>query len=80
MKAKAWCMILHSRNKGTLPEIEMKPLVLCGDCKYWKDNGENSTHWLPCQEMSVPQDWFCASGEAKDGGETNADGETPLSR
>lgn len=65
MKAKAWCMIPYSR------EIEMKPLVLCGDCKYWEDNGENATHWLPCQEMSVPQNWFCASGEAKNGGETN---------
>lgn len=48
--------------------MEIKQLVLCIDCKYWKDNGESAPHWLPCKEMGTPQDWFCASGEAKDGG------------
>lgn len=63
MKAKAWCMIPHSKKDGI--EIEMKPLVLCGECKYWKDNGADATCWLPCQEMSMPQNWFCASGEKR---------------
>ena len=65
MKAKAWCMIPHSRNKGTEIEIEMKPLVLCGECKYWKDSGADATFWLPCQEMSTQPDWFCANGEER---------------
>ena len=64
MKAKAWCMIPHSKKDGI--EIEMKPLTLCCECKYWKNSGTDATFWLPCQEMSTQPDWFCANGERKD--------------
>lgn len=59
MKANAFVMIL--KRDG---EIEILPLVLCKDCKYYEDGGKKCSHWLPCQEMSRPRDWFCASGEA----------------
>lgn len=83
MKTKAWCMIPHSRNKGTVAEIEMRPLVLCCDCKH----GEPTKNALgetviKCHEIcglcGIPRlmnpNWFCADGERKDGGDDDADG------
>lgn len=61
--AKALVLIPYRNDEGI--EIESKPLVLCCDCKWYKDNGESADHWLPCQDMTVPEHWFCASGEEK---------------
>ncbi len=61
--AKAIVIIPHKH--GNEVEIESKPLVLCCDCRWYKDNGETADHWLPCQEMTVPKKWFCASGEER---------------
>ena len=63
LKAKAWVMIPHNEKNEVV--VEMKPLVLCEDCKWYKDNGATAECWLPCQEMSMPQKWFCASGEER---------------
>lgn len=58
-------IVLIPYKSGNDIAIESRPLVLCGDCKYYKDNGATATAWLPCQEMDVPKKWFCASGEEK---------------
>jgi hypothetical protein len=57
-EAEAWVMIPKVKNKGTECEIDMRPMVLCKDCKhrlecdYWIENGD---------------DWYCADGERKEG-------------
>ena len=66
MKAKAWCMIPHSKKDGV--EIEMKPLVLCEDCKFFDtDNGDTSglTGFCPNTGCNVSIKWFCADGEER---------------
>lgn len=66
-----------------LPAVDAVPVVRCKDCIHYNNNycGEGFG-W--CERKGIghgtSDDWFCASGEAKDGGEPNADGETPLSR
>ena len=66
-KAKAWCLIPHSRDKGTTVEIEMLPLVLCKDCKYYQDNNDGypnpECRWNH-DETPNPDD-FCSFGEEK---------------
>lgn len=63
--AKAWCMIPYSNKKSDEVIIDMRPLVLCENCKWWKDNGATANQWVPCQEMQTPRNWFCASGEER---------------
>lgn len=58
MKAKAFVVIPTKKD-----EITIAPLVICKYCKHYRDNGASSQQWLPCQDMSVPENWFCASGE-----------------
>ena len=67
MKAKAWCMIPYSKKDGI--EIEMKPLVLCEDCKHWDNTSEGRYFggWCFCEKLqfSTSPDWFCADGEER---------------
>jgi len=64
-KAEAWVMIPKLDKKKTGCILEMKPLVLCKDCKHW-DSEEHSCNikigWFACGA-----DWFCADGEKGDG-------------
>lgn len=62
MKAKAWCMIPRKE------EIEIKPLVLCEECKFW-DVEETITGKRFCRQIGccVLAKWFCADGEQKEG-------------
>lgn len=57
MRFKAFCLIPHPG------EIEIKPLVLCRECRWWKTHGATSEGWLPCMEMHTRPDWYCADGE-----------------
>ena len=65
MKAKAWCMIPHGKKDGI--EIEMKPLVLCEDCR-WYESGENDVDawkWCRAHRKDVYPKFFCADGEKR---------------
>ena len=66
--SRALVLISHYNSKDGV-SLESKPLVLCKECKWWIDNGASCTHWLPCQEASTPELWFCASGEERDNDE-----------
>ena len=46
-----------------MPTVDSEPVVRCKQCKHYRDNGAHSTKWLPCQEVQVPEKWFCADGE-----------------
>lgn len=62
-KAEAWVMIPKLDEKKTGCVLEMKPLVLCKDCKYHDEkDGQNF-----CDCGNRPDDWFCADGERKEG-------------
>ena len=65
MKAKAFVVIPHSKNKGTEVEMEILPLVLCKNCK-WRNERicENKTTLFGTY---VRDAWFCADGETKEG-------------
>lgn len=57
----------------TFPAVDAAPVVRCRFCRhaYFVDMG-NPFCVLAGREFRA--DWFCASGEANYGGETNADG------
>ena len=58
-KAEAWVMIPKLDEKKTGCVLEMKPLILCKDCKYHDEkDGKNF-----CDCGNRPDDWFCADGE-----------------
>ena len=71
-ESEAWVMIPKLDEKKTGCVLEMKPLVLCKDCKHLFD-GEFTDNccdvlmekagWL--KEISVKPDWFCADGERR---------------
>lgn len=64
MDADAWVMIPKVVNKGTECVIDMRPLVLCKNCK--KHGSEDCTLWTDAVEFETADDWFCSDGE-KDG-------------
>ena len=37
--------------------------VTCKECKH---KGESTIFWKPCDEMSMPSDWFCKYGTKKE--------------
>lgn len=61
-EAKAWVMIPISKNKGTEVEIDMRPLVLCKDCKFI-DESVKTRFFCGRLMRCVDADWFCADGE-----------------
>jgi hypothetical protein len=56
MRFKAFCIIPHAG------EIEIKPLVLCKECKYF-DGGERFCMHIG---ICIKPDWFCADGEKEE--------------
>lgn len=55
-------------NNDALPAADVVPVVRCKDCKYSAVDFENMRY---CKFVTyynhVPDDWFCADGERKDG-------------
>lgn len=67
--ADAWVMIPKVDNTGCV--IDMRPLVLCKDCKYWSDKTileyHKCTRWNnQVKNFATAPIWFCADGERKD--------------
>ena len=58
-EAEAWVMIpkLDMKKDGCV--LEMRPLVLCKDCKHYM------TIHCTCDGCCISDDWFCADGERK---------------
>ena len=55
-------------NNDALPAADVVPVVLCKDCKYSAVDYENRRYCkLVTYYNHVPDDWFCADGERKDG-------------
>lgn len=60
--ADAWVMIPRLDKDKTGCVLEMHPLVLCKDCKWFSEKGF-------CKHLDGgagnirPADWFCADGE-----------------
>jgi len=63
MEANAWVMIPKAKKKGTECVLDMRPLVLCKNCKHYKDG--KCFHVM--RRHGLEPDWFCADGEEKDG-------------
>ena len=65
-EAEAWVMIPKSKNKGTEVLLDMRPLVLCKNCKHRdpEDKKCDCGHDIVWQ---LPRDdnWFCADGERR---------------
>lgn len=51
-----------------MPTVDAVPVVRCRDCK-WRDDQKGATKWMPCRALVTPNDFYCASGERKDGGD-----------
>ena len=54
----------YERMINVLRDVE--PVVRCRDCK-WRDDQKGTTKWMPCRALVTPNDFYCASGERKDG-------------
>lgn len=66
-KAAAWVMIPTFDKDKTGCVIDIRPLVLCKDCKHRFIDG-NNVKVARCElnHNELKQDeWFCADGEAK---------------
>lgn len=64
-EAEAWVMIPKLDEKKTGCILEMKPLVLCKDCEYWRTNTEFCMRWSVANVAHhTPPNWFCADGKA----------------
>jgi len=57
MRFKALLMVPHDG------EFEIRPLVLCKDCKHF--DGDEELPFGNCMEMEIctTPNWFCADGE-----------------
>ena len=79
-EAEAWVMIPRLNKDETECVLDMRPLVLCKDCKHRPTDPENKGVGLflvfpdetcPCQIEDpwyswMPKDnWFCACGERR---------------
>ena len=56
-EAEAWVMIPKRNDNGTDIVIDMRPLVLCKDCKH------NSPFGCDKHNVIVSDIYFCADGE-----------------
>lgn len=66
-EAKAWVLIPKLDKDKTGCVLDMRPLVLCKDCKHWdakKNECNNINSYM--QYRPCFGDWFCADGERKD--------------
>ena len=48
------------------PTVDAVEVVRCHDCK-WRDDQKGATEWMPCRALMTPNDFYCPSGERKDG-------------
>ena len=49
-----------------MPTVDALEVIRCRDCK-WRDDQKGATKWMPCRALVTPNDFYCASGERKDG-------------
>jgi hypothetical protein len=55
------------------PTIDAEVVVRCKDCKHsWEDIGGLCCSHRVCINLNVPDDFYCAYGERKDGGADGA--------
>lgn len=67
-EAEAWVMIPKLDKDKTGCVLDMRPLVLCKDCKYCFAEGFVHEHNICDKHKEIqgqPDDWFCADGERK---------------
>ena len=61
-ESKAWVMIPKLDEKGTGCVLDMRPLVLCKDCKHYKDG----RCFFTMRRHGLHDDWYCADGQRRD--------------
>lgn len=55
------------------PAADVSRVVRCKDCKHsWEDIGGLCCSHRVCIDLNVPNDFYCAYGERKDGGDDRA--------
>lgn len=71
-EVEAWVMIPKMDKDKTGCVIDMRPLVLCKDCKHRTRRICNNIELWECEHIrykqtkcGVTDDWFCADGEAR---------------
>lgn len=64
-EAEAWVMIPKLDKDKTGCVLDMRPLVLCKDCK---KQGSYDCHITSLTGQTSSDDWFCADGERKEWG------------
>ena len=66
-ESEAWVMIPLLKNNGTECVLDMRPLVLCKDCKHYNksENDNVSECMIQMGYFPTTDNWFCADGERK---------------
>jgi len=60
-ESKAWVMIPILEEDGKTCVLDIRPLVLCEDCKHYKDG----KCFYTMRRHGLKDDWFCADGEGE---------------
>lgn len=48
-----------------IPAADVRPVVLCRDCKYWEYDAIFADGWCRGKHQGNPN-WFCADGEKRE--------------
>ena len=60
-ECEAWVMIPKLNEDKTGCVLDMRPLVLCKDCKYYDGNGTCMKNGIAL----LTGHWFCADGKSR---------------
>lgn len=54
-----------ARAIDSIPAADVRPVVTCGECKHWFENG---TDYCSCDRDALlrERDFFCAAGEKRE--------------
>lgn len=63
-------MMSAARNRDAIPAADVVPVVRCRDCYFRELDGADVPVCTGAMAYSyTPDDWYCAGGERKDGGQ-----------
>jgi len=58
-------LLAAARAIESIPAADVRPVVRCGECKHWFENG---TDYCSCDRDALlrERDFFCAAGEKRE--------------
>lgn len=71
---RIFVQVMNGRDRQAildLPAADVRPVVLCRDCKHWDidwvpNYAKEKEHFCPVVTLTTRDDWFCANGEKRE--------------